>query len=353
MMRIINAQNVNDALPQAIRALHDNGIIQPSRNGNVYTFPYPVITIYDRPDEKVLFSSVRDANPFFHLLESMWMLSGKNDSKFLNVYVKNFGDRFAEQGGIIHGAYGNRWVHSLGFDQIYEIIQKLKNNPLDRQIVLQMWDGSSIGHNDLRENVLDRPCNTHIYFRIVDGKLDMTTMARSHDAIWGATGANAVHFPILQEYIAGMVGIPIGKFYQFSNNYHMYENVFDSMRAKVKDLFELNNELIDDRYIYHTVRPIPLVSDPISFDREFQIIMKCIDRIHSTTLEDESDSWDTIVKDTMKFKNEFLSQTVLPVAECHWIYRNKGLAEALTHATFIKSPDWQIACIEWLKRRAK
>jgi thymidylate synthase len=52
--------------------------------------------------------------------------------------------------------------------------------------------------------------------------LDLTVLCRSNDVVWGAYGANAVHFSVLQEYLAGRIGVDVGVMYQFSNNYHGY-----------------------------------------------------------------------------------------------------------------------------------
>src|SRR5271154_5758040 len=41
------------------------------------------ITEYEKPDERVLFSQTRDANPFFHFFESLWILAGREDVEFL------------------------------------------------------------------------------------------------------------------------------------------------------------------------------------------------------------------------------------------------------------------------------
>jgi hypothetical protein len=39
----------------------------------------PVVTCYSAPTQRVLFSPMRDANPFFHLMEALWMLAGRDD----------------------------------------------------------------------------------------------------------------------------------------------------------------------------------------------------------------------------------------------------------------------------------
>ena len=355
-MKIFEVSNVASALPQVVDYLIRHGRKEQSRNGSVLVSPTPVMTIYDQPDERVLFSPIRDANPFFHLMEAMWMLHGDNDAKFLNYYVKDFGDRYGED-GILHGAYGYRWRTSFGFDQIQNIIQKFRNDHYDRQCVLQMWDCTNtmqflsgfVGNDDLKGIWKDRPCHTQAYFRINDGKLDMTTTARSHDAYWGATGANAVHFGFLQEYIAAMVGVPIGKFYQFSHNYHMYEDVLNRLREKVKEAgyFGLNIEpdaITDNRYFKdRDLKPSQFVTNPSTFDEELKELMIVIRLLQE----------DKIVEMKGPLNNTFLWNTVYIAAVAHKLFKDKKYDEALKTCKYIQASDWFLACYQWLERRIK
>src|SRR5690606_6235064 len=139
----------------------------------------------------------RDANPFLHFFESLWMLAGRNDVDYMTRLVRRFA-AYSDDGKTFNGAYGYRWRKWFGRDQLQQIIGALRSNPQDRRCVLGMWDA---GH-DLGLQSADLPCNTHIYFRIQDDRLNMTVCNRSNDAIWGAVGANVVHMSFLQEYMA-------------------------------------------------------------------------------------------------------------------------------------------------------
>jgi hypothetical protein len=68
----------------------------------------PVLTKVLEPCERVLFYDRRDANPIFHLMESIWMLSGSDDATWIDQFVSDFSARYAEPGGRMHGAYGRR-----------------------------------------------------------------------------------------------------------------------------------------------------------------------------------------------------------------------------------------------------
>ena len=76
-MKVIDTRNVNTALRWALPELLKEGVEEPSRNGLVLVMPTPVTTVYQRPQERVVFSPERNANPFFHLMESLWMLAWK------------------------------------------------------------------------------------------------------------------------------------------------------------------------------------------------------------------------------------------------------------------------------------
>jgi hypothetical protein len=156
-MIVNRVRNVCQALPKTVEMLM-GAKIEQSRNGDVLVAPCPVTTVYERPRERVLFSAVRDANPWFHAVEALWMLAGREDAATLNRFVKSFAEKYAEPDGRVHDSYGQRWRSGFGFDQLEAVIERLTENPQDRQCVITMWDpGSDVdgltskagGYNDL------------------------------------------------------------------------------------------------------------------------------------------------------------------------------------------------------------
>ena len=112
-MHTIDVRNVNEALPLGIAYLRRHGVWEDTRAGRALVAPCPVATVYAHPRERVMFSGLRDANPFFHLMESLWQLAGRRDAAFPNNFVRDFGERFAEPDGNIHDAHGYRWRHAF------------------------------------------------------------------------------------------------------------------------------------------------------------------------------------------------------------------------------------------------
>lgn len=336
----IHARNVNDALPSGLRYLSSRGTREPSRVGEVVVANGPVVTIYQKPMERVLFSPVRDANPFFHLFEALWMLSGSDQLPWVVQFNKRF-NTYSDDGGLTQpAAYGHRWRKYFGYDQLRGIVRELRARPDSRRAVLAMWDG---GGDAAREGDLSRaavgsadiPCNTHAYFRIVEGRLDMTVMCRSNDLLWGAHGANAVHFSVLQEFIATLVEVPMGVLYQFSNNYHYYTEIVADPMAMAMDAEAYN------LYATERVEPMAMFQDPDAFIREL----------------DEFIQWASpqmvLGSPTPMFNEPFLDGVAVPMRAAWEAHKKKdyGTAEALCGG--IRADDWRIACRQWMERRGR
>jgi hypothetical protein len=135
-MHVIRARNVNSAFVQGIELIRQYGVARKSRYGDVLEIPEPVTTVYEKPLERVLFDPIRDANPFFHLFESLWILAGRDDVEWLVQFNKRMAE-FSDNGETFHGAYGKRlrnWngqeaggmLVKQGMDQLAEVIKLLR-----------------------------------------------------------------------------------------------------------------------------------------------------------------------------------------------------------------------------------
>jgi hypothetical protein len=344
-MKVIRANHVDDALCQGLQWLADAGVIEETARGPVIVAATPVTTCFIHPMNNASLCPIRDANPFFHLIEALWMLSGQSDARMLDPYIKGFSTRVAEKDGHDHGAYGWRWRQTFGFDQIEYIIRMLKEKPDTRQAVLQMWDCSEHddGLEDLTGGWNDRPCNTHVYFRIIgDEYLDMTVCNRSNDIIWGTYGANAVHFSFLLQYMASRLGLKANSYYQMSNNFHAYLSEIDRLWARTDDIFAVSIEqkLIKIVAEMHRSRgPIhPDYAVP-NLDLDLSFLQSLMDNINQQTCVSHFDTY-----------SDF-GQAMLSVAQAHKEYREGYPEIAAAHINEIPWSNWREACLGWLQRR--
>lgn len=216
-------RNINEAFPiMWHRMWSGDGMIQrPSRNGPVIEAVEPVVTVYRCPRERVLFLPVRDCNPFFHLFESVWMLAGRNEVDYLCKYLPRMRE-YSDDGKTLNSAYGARW-HTLLNDSIAQLNRDVNSRRAHFPIFLP---------EDSAHTGKDMPCNTGVSFYIRNGALDMSVFNRSNDMVWGAYGANVVHFSFLQEYTACLLDVPVGQYSQISSCFHLYTE-FDITKRMV------------------------------------------------------------------------------------------------------------------------
>jgi len=315
------------ALAEGLWYLNIAGIAEDSRNGPVVVAPNIVVTEYGYPAQRVLFSPIRNANPFFHLMESLWMLGGRRDLAWIHTYNKRFLE-FADD-GMLHGAYGYRWRRAFFMDQLPAIINLLKKDPQTRRAVLAMWSAPL----DLNREYKDIPCNTHVYFDLRNGVLNMTVCCRSNDVWWGAYGANAVHFSILQEYIAAGINSRMGVYRQVSNNYHIYTDIVP------REAF-LETALDADMHNHYRNSNIcsatPIVNTDVSaWDRD-------LDRFIEDPLGDAI------------YMDSFFNEIAVPMAIAWDMWKNTHNATraiVVLQDNMPAASDWRLGCVQWLERR--
>jgi len=335
----ITVTNVNQALSDALYWLHTCGVEESSRNGPVLVSPEPVLTTYTKPLERVLFSPMRDANPFFHLMEALWMLGGRNDLAWPLFFNSKFG-AYSDDGKTVNAAYGYRWRQHFGYDQLQILAYFLRQNPETRRVVLNMWDSCS-DTGKSHDNVLQRasqdvPCNTHAYFDRRGDALNMTVCCRSNDAIWGAYGANAVHFSVLLEFMAALVGTRPGTYCQFSHNLHLYTGVVtgkDLMVAMARDAD------VHDHYTNGDVEHYPLMldTDTETWQADLQRFLNA-----PTTADEEQ------LKGL--FTTPFFRHVAVPM-RLAWADRKTKRGDGMKYAAQIVAADWRVACTQWIERR--
>lgn len=362
-------RNINQAFRELVSGIHSNTIPttrRSSRNGDVLMIEEPCVITYTHPRERVLFNSARDANPFFALYESMWMIAGRNDVQSLAYYVKDIG-KYSDDGKTFNGAYGYRWRHAKLYprhnDQLKRLIDHLKRTPDSRRAVLSMWNVE----DDLLkiDSSRDVCCNLSVCFSIrtwyeseghdASGEpphraLDMTVFNRSNDMILGMLGANVVHFSILQEYMAAHLGVEVGVYNQVTNNLHCYVSNWEPERwlgDVLPDFYERYPNMRDGEpynpewcYSWHKPKLLSLVSDPATFDRELPEFVELHKGPEEPTCK-------------IAWQEPFFRDVASPMLRAFHVYKRKDYEAALVWAGRIEADDWRIAARSWIERRVK
>jgi len=343
-MHEVVAKNINQAWPKGVQLLRQYGTVRRSRGGDVLELDCGVITTYFRPLERVLLCPVRDANPFFHLFEALWILAGRNDVEWPAQFAKQLRS-YSDDGKTFHAAYGYRMRgdEELG-DQLGKVVRLLKQDPSSRRAVVAIWDAKK----DLAEESNDIPCNTHLYFKIDHhGALRMTVCNRSNDIVWGLYGANAVHWSMVQEYVAACLGVPVGRMTTMSDSFHAYLDNPTWKKLETHALVERDPYYSGMYREYTQVCPYPLVDVPGRF-------MEDLHRFLADPLDELADMFPR----RMAYYNSFFWRVAEPMYVAwvnHKAEKNgSNILQEVNRESEEKGEranDWLVAGEKWLSRR--
>ena len=326
-MLTIHARNVNSALPEALYHLRWQGQPIRVRGHDTIEAPDPVMTVYERPLERVLFDEVRDANPWLHFFEALWILAGRDDVQWPAQFARRLLD-YSDDGLRFHAAYGHRLRVAHG-DQLAKAIMLLREESASRRAVLSIWDAA----RDLGTESKDLPCNTTAFLKVRTGALHLTVCNRSNDAIWGLYGANAVQFSMLQEYLAAHLGVAVGTYRHLSDSLHVYcDNPYWQTVQRQKRTAPI------DSYASATVRPFPLVDHAASWDEELKRF-----------LADPMDELGDMFPKRDYWRNRLFPLVAQPLYAA-WQAHKAGHGGAALAAT-CAATDWRLAAMQWLARR--
>lgn len=154
--------------------------------------------------------------------EVIWMWVKKsNNIKDLDAHIW---DAWADEDGSIGKTYSYQLAQKYDLpegymDQIDALIYNLKNNPMNRRMIVTMWNPK-----DLKEMNL-APCCYETIWDVTDGKLNCTLIQRSGDTAAAAAsgGFDTIEYAILVHMIAQVCGLKPGILNHYVNNLHIYD----------------------------------------------------------------------------------------------------------------------------------
>jgi thymidylate synthase len=153
--------------------------------------------------------------------EQIWFLSGsRRPDSFLDSYTRIW-DEFTNINGVVGTAYGYRWRHHFGRDQIEGLISLLESESSSRHGVVVAWDPASDGL-DTRPRRKNIPCPFAFTVNIIGGKLHFHNLVRSNDMLLGFPH-DVAGFALLQRMLASHLGVGVGQYSHSISNAHIYE----------------------------------------------------------------------------------------------------------------------------------
>eukprot|EP00252_Welwitschia_mirabilis_P019795 TRINITY_DN4685_c0_g1_i1.p1 TRINITY_DN4685_c0_g1~~TRINITY_DN4685_c0_g1_i1.p1 ORF type:complete len:569 (-),score=95.06 TRINITY_DN4685_c0_g1_i1:260-1966(-) len=186
--------------------------------------------------------------------ELLWFISGSTNAKILQEkgihiwdgnasrdYLDSIGLKEREEGDL-GPVYGFQWRHfgakytnmhadysNQGFDQLADVIYKIKHNPDDRRIILSAWNPA-----DLQLMALP-PCHMFAQFYVAEGELSCQMYQRSCDMGLGVP-FNIASYALLTCLIAHVCDLVPGDFVHILGDAHVYKNHISPLLEQLQNL---------------------------------------------------------------------------------------------------------------------
>ena len=124
-------------------------------------------------------------------------------------------EKMQDSEGKCRSNYGYQWSRNYQLDHVVGMLKEVKDT---RQAAISIYDGKEISKYQK-----DTPCTYAVQFSIVNNKLNMSVLMRSND-LWYGFCNDQYCFSMLQQLVSQRINIPVGTYYHFAHNLHLYNN---------------------------------------------------------------------------------------------------------------------------------
>ena len=130
--------------------------------------------------------------------------------------------------GDLGPVYGHQWrnFNGSGIDQLTEVIQRIKDKPNDRRLIISAWNPMDVPKMALP------PCHCFMQFYVSNGKLSCQMYQRSADMFLGVP-FNIASYALLTMMIAQVTGLQPGEFIHTFGDTHIYNNHIDQVKLQL------------------------------------------------------------------------------------------------------------------------
>ena len=154
--------------------------------------------------------------------ELLWFLKGDTNIKYLKNNGVSIWDEWADEMGNLGPVYGSQWrswptKDGETIDQITNVIERIKDKPDDRRLIVSAWNVGEI------PNMALPPCHAFFQFYVANGKLSCQLYQRSADIFLGVP-FNIASYALLTMMVAQVCDLEPGEFIHTFGDAHLYSN---------------------------------------------------------------------------------------------------------------------------------
>lgn len=163
--------------------------------------------------------------------ELLWFLKGDTNVKYLQDNGVKIWNEWAGEDGELGPVYGHQWrswsaPDGREIDQISQVIEQIKNNPLSRRLIVNAWNVGDLDKMKLP------PCHLLFQFYVNDGKLSCQLYQRSADVFLGVP-FNIASYALLTLMVAQVTGLQPGDFVHTFGDAHIYNNHLEQVKLQL------------------------------------------------------------------------------------------------------------------------
>lgn len=177
------------------------------------------------------------------LIELEFFIKGFTDNRWLKSRGVTIWDEWAAEDGDLGAIYGFQWRHFGapypgpigidrdgsgigGVDQLADAIDKIKNKPQDRRIIVSAWNPAQLNMMALP------PCHMFYQFIVQGDRLDLNWYQRSVDTMLGLP-FNIASYGVLLHLVAKETGLKPGILTGNLGDTHIYKNHLEGAREQL------------------------------------------------------------------------------------------------------------------------
>ena len=157
--------------------------------------------------------------------EGIWtatqLLPDENGNLVKKTIHKNFGKEYAHTIGTAYGYIVKK------FNMINDLIDKIKNHPEDRRMIMTLWQ------NDYLDTAVLPSCVWSSEWDVTDGKLNCWVHQRSCDVPLGLP-FNVTQYAVLLSMLAQVCNLKVGTLDYSIKDAHIYVNQIDSIKEQIR-----------------------------------------------------------------------------------------------------------------------
>ena len=237
-----------------VNHIYENGVMKPNRTGvdTVGVFGYQMR--FDLSDGTIPLLTTKKMHTRSIIHEILWYLQGSSNIKYLNDNGVTIWDEWTDDQGELGPVYGVQWrkwqkynwIPGTGVgtvwepdhyevssvDQIAQIVDKLKNNPLDRRLIVSAWNVAELPDMKLP------PCHYSFQLNAVPTfgesyKLSLLINQRSCDVGLGVP-FNIAQYAILLRMFCEVADMTPGELIWNGGDTHIYVNHINALDEQIK-----------------------------------------------------------------------------------------------------------------------